>query len=114
MPKPGYIPKGGRPKVENPGKIFIRLMKYVTQKYMIHSIIVLICIVVSVLANVQGTMFLQELIDDYIAPMLKQSDPNFGPLLQAMIKVGIFYLIGALSTYAYSRIMVNEIGRAHV
>jgi ATP-binding cassette subfamily B protein len=67
---------------------------------------VLICIVVSVLANVQGTLFIQSLIDDYITPMLSQPTPDFTPLLMAIVRVACFYLIGAGAAYAQAKIMV--------
>ena len=61
----------------------------------------------SVLANVQGTMFTKSLIDEYIAPMLLAENPDFTPLAHAIFRVAGFYLIGILSTYAYNRIMVK-------
>lgn len=91
----------------NPGKVFTRLMKYVMKKYMIHCIVVLVCIVISVLANVQGTMFMKNLIDNYITPLLTAKAPDFTPLLRAIGKVAGFYAIGIISTYLYNRIMVN-------
>ena len=69
-------------------------------------IIVFICIIVSVLANVQGTLFIQSLIDDYITPLMNTSSPDFTPLLFAMARVAGFYLLGAASTFAYSKLMV--------
>lgn len=100
-------PMGKGPKVENPGKLLNRLMAYIFKNYMLHCIIVVICIIISVLANVQGTMFMKTLIDSYITPMLKMNNPDFGPLLGAITRVASFYLIGVIATYAYSRIMVN-------
>lgn len=97
---------GPRPKLENPMGIFKRLMKYVMKSYLVHWIIVLVLIVVSVLANVQGTMFMKRLIDDYITPMLTASQPDFGPLTLAIGKVACFYLVGVAATFAYNRIMV--------
>lgn len=96
-----------RPKVKNPGKLFARLMKYIMKNYTPHIIIVVICIFVGVLASVQGTLFMQKLIDDYIMPMLKDGSRDFTPLAHAMLKVAVFYLIGVASTYAYQRIMVT-------
>lgn len=96
-----------KPQVQNPWKIFTRLMKYILKYYSIHCVCVLVSIVISVLANVQGTMFMQTLIDDYILPLLKTANPDFGPLAVAIGKVAGFYAIGAAATYAYSRIMVN-------
>lgn len=79
------------------------LMKH----YGVQIIFVAICIVITVLANVQGTMFIQRLIDDYIVPLLKAEAPDFQPLLHAMFRVALFYAIGIAAAYTYNRIMVN-------
>ncbi|MDE6386461.1 MAG: ABC transporter ATP-binding protein/permease [Lachnospiraceae bacterium] len=107
MPGPmhGRMPKGK--KIENPGLVFKRLMKYVAKSYAPHLVIVAILILVSVLANVQGTMFIQRLIDDYITPMLSVDVPDFHPLAMAILKVAGFYAIGVAAAYAYNRIMIN-------
>lgn len=99
-------PQGPKPKIKNPGKLFARLMGFIFKKYLPVCIIVVICIFVSVLANVQGTMFTKNLIDDYIVPLLKTGSPDYGPLLAAMGKVAVFYGIGVISTFAYSKIMI--------
>ncbi len=100
-------PRGMKPTVENPGKIFRRLMDFVFEHYGIQLILVFIFILVSVLANLQGTMFMKTLIDDYINPMIKSGSDDFGPLLKAITKTAVFYGVGVISTYAYNRIMVN-------
>ena len=105
MPGPGG-PRGPKPKIKNPGKLFARLMGFIFKKYLPACIIVVICIFVSVLANVRGTMFTKNLIDDYIVPLLKTGTPDYGPLLAAMGRVAIFYGIGVISTFAYSKIMI--------
>ena len=105
MPGPGG-PRGPKPKIKNPGRLFARLMGFIFRKYLPACIIVVICIFVSVLANVQGTMFTKNLIDDYIVPLLKTGSPNYGPLLAAMGRVAVFYGIGVISTFAYSKIMI--------
>ena len=99
-------PRGPKPKIKNPGKLFARLMGFIFKKYLPACIIVVICIFVSVLANVQGTMFTKNLIDDYIVPLLKTGNPDYGPLLAAMGRVAVFYGIGVISTFAYSKIMI--------
>lgn len=99
-------PRGPKPKIKNPGKLFARLMGFIFKKYLPACIIVVICIFVSVLANVQGTMFTKNLIDDYIVPLLKTGNPDYGPLLAAMGRVTVFYGIGVISTFAYSKIMI--------
>ena len=99
-------PRGPKPKIKNPGKLFARLMGFIFKKYLPACIIVVICIFVSVLANVQGTMFTKNLIDDYIVPLLKTGNPDYRPLLAAMGRVAVFYGIGVISTFAYSKIMI--------
>lgn len=99
-------PRGPKPKIKNPGKLFARLMGFIFKKYLPACIIVVICIFVSVLANVQGTMFTKNLIDDYIVPLLKTGNPDYGSLLAAMGRVAVFYGIGVISTFAYSKIMI--------
>ena len=80
---------------------------YIMKNYAVHCILVVICIFITVLASVQGTWFMQTLIDGYILPLIGQADPDFSGLLHAIMRVSIFYLIGALASYIYTRIMVN-------
>ena len=94
-------------KIEHPGKLFVRLMKYVLKNYTFSSVVVVVCIIVSVLANVQGTMFIRSLIDDFIEPMLKTSKTDFGPLAHKILQIACFYLIGVAASYIYNRVMVN-------
>ena len=103
----GKAPRGVRPKIQNPGKIFKRLMSYVFRNYGGQFVLVVILIFVGVLANVQGTMFMKNLIDDYITPFLFTDQPDFSPLAHAIGRVAVFYAIGVVSVYAYNRIMVN-------
>lgn len=105
MPKPKG-PHGPKPQIKNPGKLFARLMKFVLKNYWFQCLIVLICIFISVLANVQGTMFMKTLIDDYITPLLKNGGSDYAPLLHAMGRVAIFYGIGIVSTYIFNKIMI--------
>lgn len=103
---PGRPGKGVGPKVENPGKMLKTLMAYILKSYKIHVGIVVVAIFVSVLANVQGTMFTKTLIDQYILPLLQSDQPDFHPLAMAILKVAGFYAIGVASTYLYNRIMI--------
>ena len=100
-------PRGVKSQVKNPGKLFVRLMKYVLQYYKFRCISVVLLIILSVIANVQGTMFTKNLIDEYITPFLLTDHPDFSPLAHAIAKVAAFYAIGVLATYSYNRIMVN-------
>ena len=100
-------PRGVKPQVKNPMKIFKRLMGYVFQYYKLHYIAVIALIFISVIASVQGTMFMKNLIDDYITPFLLTDTPDFTPLTRAIARVAAFYGVGIIATYAYNRIMVN-------
>ena len=108
MPGPmGRGPRGAKPKIENPGKLFKRLMGYVLKNYTPHVIIVVICIFAGVLCNIQGTLFTQTLIDGYIMPLLGSDNPDFSGLARAIMRVACFYALGAASSYIYNRIMIN-------
>ena len=110
MPGPGHPmrgPRGAKPKIENPGKLLKRLMGVVFKNYTPHVIIVIIGIFVGVFANIQGTLFTQTLIDEYIMPLLGTENPDFSGLAQAILRVAGFYAIGVVSTYVYNRVMIN-------
>lgn len=98
--------RGPMPKINNPGKLFGRLLKYVTQKYLIQCIFVVICIFLSVYATLQGTLFMKTLIDDYIAPLIGKESPDFGPLLGSITRVAVFYAIGTIAGYARARLVL--------
>lgn len=89
-------------------QILRRLCKYVIQHYKLSSFLVLVFIVFSSLAGVASSLFLKSLIDDYITPMVMSSDaPSFTPLFQVLCMMAGIYLCGVLSTYLYSKILIN-------
>lgn len=96
-----------RPKGQNPAKTLKRLMEVILKNYTPHCIVVLLCILGSAFVSVKGTLFMQTLIDDYILPLMSQSNPDFRPLGMAIMKLALFFVAGALMTYTYNRIMVN-------
>lgn len=96
-----------RPKGQNPSKTLKRLMGIILKNYTSHCIVVLLCIFGSAFVSVKGTLFMQTLIDDYILPLMSQSNPDFRPLGMAIMKLALFFIAGALMTYTYNRIMVN-------
>ena len=96
-----------RPKGQNPAKTLKRLMGVILKNYTPHCIVVLLCIFGSAFVSVKGTLFMQTLIDDYILPLMSQSNPDFRPLGMAIMKLALFFIAGALMTYTYNRIMVN-------
>ena len=84
-----------------------RLLSYMVKNYKFSFLIVVICIVIGAFATMQGMLFVQSLVDDYIMPMLNSGSTDFGPLAKALSGVIVFYIIGVISAYAYNRIMVN-------
>lgn len=99
--------RGSRPKVENPGKIMKRLLGYMLKNYKIQFFIVVVCIIITACTTLRGMLFMQSLIDDYIIPMTKVANPDFGPLKNAILNLVATYAVGVISAYAYNRIMVN-------
>lgn len=87
--------------------ILKRLLTYMVKNYRFSFGIVVICIVASAIATMQGMLFVQSLVDDYIVPLLSSEQPDFGPLAHALAGIVVFYVIGVVSAYAYNRIMVN-------
>ena len=100
-------PMSGKPKMGNPKKSIKRLLGYIFKNYKIHCFVVLVCILISSIASVIGTMFLKNLIDDYILPFINQKEVNFTPLLMMLMKMAVVYYVGVLATWTFSRIMVN-------
>ncbi len=96
---------GGKPK--DMKAVVKRLLGYIFKDYKLNFLAVIICIIISALAGVAGTMFIRTLVDDYITPMLSQATPNFAPLLRALVVMGGIYVIGIVSNYLYNILMVR-------
>ena len=96
-----------RPKVEPPGKMFKRILAYVMKQYKFQVILVLCCILLGVFAQVQGTLFMQTLIDSYILPLLAEKSNDFSGLLHAIIRVACFYGVGILAVFIQNRTMAK-------
>ena len=71
-------------KIEHPFRILKRVLSFVLKRYKLACLAVLVLIIVSSIANVMGSLFIRTLIDDYIAPYINTSNPNFNPLLKAL------------------------------
>ena len=99
--------QGPRPKVENPGKVLKRILAYVMQQYKVQVILVLCCILLGVFAQVQGTLFMQTLIDSYILPLLAEKSNDFSGLAHAILRVACFYGVGILAVFIQNRTMAR-------
>ncbi|WP_026511516.1 MULTISPECIES: ABC transporter ATP-binding protein [unclassified Butyrivibrio] len=105
---PGQRPGRGapRPDIENPGALFKRIMGYVLKDYTLHLVIVIACIILTVVASVQGTLFTKTLIDSYITPLIGQANPDYGPLANAIGRVVMFYALGVVASFIQARLMI--------
>ena len=106
MPRPQHGARVSKEDMKVQSKNLSRLFRIVFKMYPFHLIAVVILIVLSSIANIQGTMFMQPLINDYILPMVRNHSTDFDPLLEAILKVARFYVIGIISTYIYNLLMV--------
>lgn len=97
--------KGG-PKSKDPMKTLKRLLAFIMKRYKFRYLFVLICIAISSVVQVIGTMFMRTLIDDYILPMMDGRLTSFQPLIQALTTIACVYLLGVICTYTYNLIMM--------
>ena len=88
-------------------KTLKRLFNFVLTRHRNSCIVVLLLIIISTIANVSGSIFIKSLIDDYITPYINSANPNFAPLLNAIIRMIAIYAIGVLATYGFNRILIN-------
>ena len=84
-----------------------RLLTYMITNYRFSFLAVVACIIVGAFATMQGMLFVQSLVDDYIMPLLSAENPDFSPLAHALMGIIVFYITGIAASYAYNRIMVN-------
>ena len=103
---PKGMPAGASIKTVNKDTVK-RLMGYIFKDHKVQFIIVLICIVITALTGVASSLFLQTLIDDYIEPLLLETNPNLNGLLKAIIFMAGIYIVGILSSLLYTQMMVK-------
>jgi len=89
------------------GNTVKRLLSYIFSHYKLRFFFVLLCILVSSVVNVIGSMFLKTLIDGYIMPLVAELNPDFTRLIRALIIMGCIYASGIIASYMYQRIMIT-------
>ena len=107
MRGPGMRRAGSGKRVENPGRILKRVLGYMLKNYRFLFFVVVLCILGSALCTLRGTLFMQSLIDDYIAPLLQAETPDFTGLRNALLSLAASYGLGIVCAYSYNRLMVN-------
>ena len=83
-----------------------RLLKYVTETYKLQFILVFVCIFISAAASVSVSLSLKFMLDDFILPLVGQSNPDFTHFYQAMIVLACIFAAGVVATFIYTRMMV--------
>ena len=84
-----------------------RALKYVFGSYAIHITIVAMLIGLNAWVHLRGQLFMRELIDVYITPMLDTANPDYAPLASALGKLACLYLAGVIAAYSYNYIMIH-------
>ncbi len=98
--------RGDGRKAKNPGKTLLRLMGYM-RKYIPNLLIVLVCIIVTAVAQTKGSENLGTLVDDYILPMVKSGSQDFGPLFQYLVGIACLFAAGMVSSFLHQFLMVS-------
>jgi ATP-binding cassette subfamily B multidrug efflux pump len=95
-------------KPKNAFGAFKRILSYMAE-YKALLMLVVVFIICSSLANVIGTSFLQKIIDNYLTPLIKDSGNAelYRGFMAVLGQMMLVYVIGALCTFGYSRIMLN-------
>lgn len=96
-----------RPSKKNSLAVLKRVFRYMMHYYKLPFTMVVLCILISAIANVIGATFPQTLVDDYIVPMLQTGSTDFSGLGHAMIRLICILAVGVLAAYGYNRIMAN-------
>ena len=96
----------GKRGARHPGRTIRRILAEIMKHYKFHYIAVFVCIIVSTLANIQGQLFSQTLIDDHIIPLTGAADPDFGPLLRAMLSITAVYAVGVFASWLQNYLMI--------
>ena len=91
-------------------KVLGRVLGYMMKRYKFRFILVLVCILITAVSTLVGMLFMQSLIDDYITPMLNVVNAggtaDFAPLLGALVRIALIYVVGIISSFTYNRLMI--------
>lgn len=92
-------------KPKNTGKTLARLFSYVSKSKGL-LVLVFALVIISSAANVGGTALLTPIINE-IGNLLNTNSNDFTVIINYLVILGIIYVCGIASQYAYQRIMLN-------
>lgn len=98
--------RGDGRMAKKPKQTLSRLLSYML-KYKGTLIVVALCVVFSAVAQAASSASLGTLVDDYITPMLGQTNADFGPLLKFLTMMACIYLVGMVSAFLMNYLMVK-------
>ena len=84
-----------------------KLFYYVSHENKGKFALVFLCIIISSLVGVAGSLFIQKLIDQYIGPLLLEANPDFSGLARALLTMAAVYISGVVAGLIYNRLMVT-------
>jgi len=98
--------RGDGRMAKNPKRTMLRLLGYL-KKYLPILILVLLCILMTSIAQTTGSRSLGTLVDDYILPMVASGSEDYGPMLSYLLKVAGIFALGMLGSFLYNYLMVD-------
>ncbi len=98
--------RGDGRKAKNPGKTLLRLLSYM-RKYIPILILVLLCIIITAVAQTTGSQSIGTLVDDHILPMVKTGSTDFGPLIAFLVKIACIFGAGIIAAFLNQFLMVT-------
>jgi len=98
--------RGDGCKAKNPKQTISRLLSYLS-RYKKTMIVVVVCIILSAIAQAVSASSLGTLVDNYITPMLAQENPDYAPLIRFLTMLAGIYLVGIISAFLYNFLMVR-------
>ena len=98
--------RGDGRKAKNPKKTLLRLLSYM-KRYTPTLLFVMVCIILTSVAQAQGSRALGPLVDDYILPMVASGSTDFTPLLRYLGKVACILCLGILGSFLFNYLMVG-------
>ena len=98
--------RGDGRKAKNPGKTLLRLLGYMKHHIPV-LILVLVCIIVTAIAQTTGSQSIGTLVDDYILPMVASGSTDFAPIVKFLIQVGCIFAAGLVASFLHQFLMVS-------
>ncbi len=98
--------RGDGRKAKNPRKTLLRLLSYMKQ-YIPILLLVLLCIIVTAVAQTTGSESIGTLVDDYIKPMVASGSTDFTPIVKYLTRIACIFGAGMLAAFLNQFLMVT-------